>query len=187
MFPVKKAQKRARKERLSIENGKGGVSEVVSVDQDDVSDYEKIRLKNIAERKKMFENLKRDMMNLKKEMAPRPKFPVSGSGVVRRRRASLKYNSRSDRVLRSGRSMGQSSKEVNYTEMSDGEEGEEGVARKTRARNPNPSMWASDPNVDILQPEDVSEEMLANVADRYSDKGRYLYIYMTSALVEGRG
>ena len=174
MFPVKKAQKMARKERLSIENEKGGVSEIVSVDQDDVSDYEKIRLKNIAERKKMFENLKRDMMNLKKEMAPRPKFSVSGPRVVRRRRISLKYNSRSDRVLRSGRSMSQSSKEVNYTEMSDEEE-EEGVARKTRARNPNPSMWASDPNVDILQPEDVSEEMLANVADRYSDKGRYLY------------
>ena len=103
MFPVKKAQKMARKERLSIENEKGGVSEIVSVDQDDVSDYEKIRLKNIAERKKMFENLKRDMMNLKKEMAPRPKFSVSGPRVVRRRRISLKYNSRSDRVLRSGR------------------------------------------------------------------------------------
>ena len=60
-----------------------------------------------------------------------------------------------------------------YEEMSDDDdEGEEEANAKKRARvrNPNPSMWATNPNVDILQPEDVTEEMLANVAERYSDK-----------------
>ena len=51
----------------------------MSIDKEDVSDYEKIRLKNIAERKKMFENLKRDMTNLKMDMAPKPKFPVAAT------------------------------------------------------------------------------------------------------------
>merc|ERR1719226_191382 len=72
-FAKKGGDVNCRRERLLIENNKGDVCEVVSIDKDDVSDYEKIRLKNIAERRKMFENLKRDMMTLKKDMAPKAK------------------------------------------------------------------------------------------------------------------
>lgn len=146
----------------------------MSIDKEDVSDYEKIRLKNIAERKKMFENLKRDMTNLKMDMAPKPKFPVAAT--ARKWRMSLTYSSRSERVVtRSRRSVGGSVEDVNETlKMKRSWEEifyeEEGFARGTSARNPNPSMWANNPDVDILKPEDVSEEMLANVADRYSDK-----------------
>ena len=169
-----------RRERLLIENNKGDVCEVVSIDKDDVSDYEKIRLKNIAERRKMFENLKRDMMTLKKDMAPKAKPQMSTTAKARRWRKSLKYSSRSERVVtRSSRSeVRKPLKEMKETVgmkgmrgvISDFDDEEEDFARKAGARNPNPSMWANNPNVDILQPEDVSEEMLANVADRYSDK-----------------
>ena len=126
----------------------------------------------------MFENLKRDMINLKNDLAPRPRPKLPVAAIAKRRRMSLPYSSRSERVVtRSRRSVGGSSEavkmkrtweEISYEEGE--EEEEEGCARRTGARNHNPSMWVNNPNVGILQPEDVSEKMLANVADRYSDK-----------------
>ena len=101
---------RSKREKLVIENDKGEEAGIVLV-SDDLSDYEKVRLKNIAERQKMFENLKKDMMSLKKDMtAPNSGKPKQSHIVARRRRGtSLGYSSRAERVVtRSRTSLGSS-------------------------------------------------------------------------------
>ena len=128
----------SKREKLVIENDEGEEAGIVMV-SDDLSEYEKVRLKNIAERQKMFEKLKEDMMSLKRDMtATRPgnsqpgKSKSEKSLVARRRRGtSLGYSSREERVFTRSRASLGSSEEANprkrlYEEMSDDDdEGQE--------------------------------------------------------------
>ena len=180
--PGRPSKSKGREEKITIENDEGEEAEELTVNNEEVSEYEKIRLKNIAERQKMFAKLKSDMMALKRDMAPKPK-PKTG---VKRARNFLMYSSRKERVFTrsrrnstgsseasSGRSSGASTpidKKRLWEEVSDSESEDEDVPKRSSVRNPNPSMWMKDPNINILMPEDVTDEMLANVADRVSDK-----------------
>ena len=167
-------------EKITIENAEGEETGELTVNKDEVSEYEKIRLKNIAERQKMFSKLKADMMALKRTMAPKPK-PKSGGN---RARNLLMYSSRKERVVTrsrrnsagcsepsSGSNSGASTpikRKRFWEEMSDFSESEdEDTPKRAFVRN---RMWMKDPNINILMPEDITDEMLANVADRVSDK-----------------
>ena len=55
-------------------------------------------------------------------------------------------------------------------EESDEESDEEFVETKRRRISHHPGRWANDPNEDIITPEDVTDEMLQNVADYVSEK-----------------
>jgi len=171
------------KEKIKIENAEGEEAGEVTINNDEVSEYEKIRLKNIAQRQEMFAKLKADMIALKQDMAPKPK-PKCG---VNRAKNFLMYSSRKERVVTrsrrnsagcsepsSGSNSGASTpikRKRLWEEMSDFSESEdEDTPKRTYVRNPNPGMWMKDPNVNILMPEDITDEMLANIADRVSDK-----------------
>ncbi len=175
----------------AIENGnlvvedKDGKEEIVKVPKKEVSDYEKIRLANIAERQKMFATLKAEMTKLKKEVAPKPKPRQPGALRLK----GFLYSSRKDPVYTrsrrnsagssepsSGSNSGSSTPQKRrklweeYSDIEDFSDDEVDEGKYRRARNPNPGMWLKNPNVDILQPEGVTDDMLANVADRVSEK-----------------
>ena len=169
-------------EKIKIENAEGEEAGEVTVNKDDVSEYEKIRLKNIAERQEMFAKLKSDMMALKRDIAPKPKPKCS----VNRAKNFLMYSSRKERVVTrsrrnsagwsepsSGSNSGASTpikRKRFWEEISDSEGEDEDTPKRAFVRNPNPGMWMRNPNINILMPEDITDEMLANVADRVSDK-----------------
>ena len=125
---------------------------------EEISEYEKTRLKNIAEQKAMFlNNLKKSALALSTSMTPKqakqskPKIfapntePIVRSKRILERRSSAKENQNGDKpVTDSG---GPEYKELPH-----------------KRRKSIPSRWGFNPNIDILQPEDITEEMLANVA-----------------------
>jgi hypothetical protein len=84
---------KSSEDMVVIENGEGGYEEMSPV-KHEVSDYEKARLANIAERQAMFAKLKGDMMELKRSLAPKPK-PRS----LVRRTLGIMYSTRRDPVL----------------------------------------------------------------------------------------
>jgi len=174
---------RAKKEKLIIENDDGEKEGEFTVIEEEISEYERIRLKNIAQRQEMFAKLKADMMALKKDIAPTPKQRCSAN----RHRAIMLYSSRKERVVTRSRrnsagwsepSSGSNSGTTTPTkrkrfweEMSDlSDSDEEETPKRTYVRNPNPGMWMKNPNINILMPEDITDKMLENVADRVSDK-----------------
>ena len=123
-------------------------------ENEELSDYEKIRNKNIAEQKAMFlNNLKKSALNLSTSMTltpkrPRPKLFAPRTEPNRKSsRSCVKENSYYEKTI--------------YFEKVDSSF--EGLPRKRRKSMP--SLAARfDPNIDILQPEDITEEMLDNVA-----------------------
>ena len=125
-------------------------------ENEELSDYEKIRNKNIAEQKAMFLNsLKKSALALSTSMTPvtpkrpRPKLfaPRTEPNRKSSRSCVVKENSYYEKPI--------------YFEKVDSSF--EGLPRKRRKSMP--SLGARfDPNIDILQPEDITEEMLDNVA-----------------------
>ena len=123
-------------------------------ENEELSDYEKIRNKNIAEQKAMFLNsLKKSALALSTSITvtpkrPRPKFFSPRTEPNRKSsRSCVKENSYYEKPI--------------YSENVDSSF--EGLPRKRRKSMP--SLGARfDPNIDILQPEDITEEMLDNVA-----------------------
>ena len=123
-------------------------------ENEELSDYEKIRNKNIAEQKAMFLNsLKKSALALSNSITVTPKRP----------RPKL-FSPRTEPNRKSSRSC---VKENSYYEkpiyFDKVDSSFEGLPRKRRKSMP--SLGARfDPNIDILQPEDITEEMLDNVA-----------------------
>ena len=123
-------------------------------ENEELSDYEKIRNKNIAEQKAMFLNsLKKSALALSTSITvtpkrPRPKFFSPRTEPNRKSsRSCVKENSYYEKPI--------------YFEKVD--TSFEGLPHKRRKSMP--SLGARfDPNIDILQPEDITEEMLDNVA-----------------------
>ena len=122
-------------------------------ENEELSDYEKIRNKNIAEQKAMFLNsLKKSALALSTSMTPKqpkqskPKIfspitePIIRSKRILERRSSAKENQNDDKPI------------TEYKEL----------PHKRRKSMPS-RCTGFNPNIDILQPEDVTEEMLANV------------------------
>ena len=127
-------------------------------ENEELSDYEKIRNKNIAEQKAMFlNNLKKSALALSTSMTPKqptrskPKIfapntePIVRSKRILERRSSAKENQSGDKPITD--SGGPEYKELPH-----------------KRRKSMPSRWGFNPNIDILLPEDITEEMLANVA-----------------------
>ena len=123
-------------------------------ENEELSDYEKIRNKNIAEQKAMFLNsLKKSALALSTSITvtpkrPRPKFFSPRTEPNRKSsRSCVKENSYYKKPI--------------YFEKVDSSF--EGLPCKRRKSMP--SLGARfDPNIDILQPEDITVEMLDNVA-----------------------
>jgi len=146
----------------------------------ELTEYEEIQQKNIADRKAIFE----DLWKAKKE-AEMPKIqPVARKfGVARRRTApgvalfctrtepinlrSRNVTGSSDKDSDSGISSGYSTPRWREGEecLSDGEE-----ELPKRRRISHPKRWVKDPNVDVPTPEDVTDEQLENVAEYVSEK-----------------
>lgn len=150
----------------------------------EVSEYEKLRLKNIADRAAMFAALKRDFAAFKKA-TPSPRGLVNTGEKRKYERGPKLYSSRSEPVKTRTRSRlnseagsenssGQSTpKKRNYffgLGCDSDEEFLEPSPKKTRVMKVNPGKWMHDPNAKIPSPDEITDEMLDNVADRVSEK-----------------
>jgi len=133
-------------------------------------DYEKIRLKNIAEQKAMFlEQLKNSATALSKSMKPKPRSYTPNSMSTFRRKEVVRkiYSTRSSRS--NSISPNDSPKKISEVDdYSSDEEFIEYIGPKKRKSMPH--MWAFNPNDRIAKPEDVTQRMLDNVADYVSQK-----------------
>ena len=137
---------------------------------DEVSDYEKIRLKNMADLRMKFLD---EMKKMAKGMAPVPKPRKPAVKAVMRRKIPKQrriYGTRSRRNSNeSFEYLGDSNEKLLYEETIDeDDEYEEYVPKKRRTSNV--TRWGFNPNEDIRMPEDVTEEELDNVADYVSQK-----------------
>jgi len=139
----------------------------------EMSEYERIRQQNIAERKRLFE----EILEAAKDLKPSPVVKKRNS-APRRRTIIVPYSTRTEPIsLRSrhvsgsdsGVSSGLSTPVKRRARYFD-DDGEEDYRQPARKRRSFPARWAKNPNVDVATPEDVSEEMLENVADFVSEK-----------------
>jgi len=140
----------------------------------EVSDYEKLRLKNMKEREAMF----KEMKEMAQELKPVVEHPTPKTRPTQR--TSVPDSTRTEPVnLRTRRVR------ASYAEISDGlsnfhynkrfrEEDEAsatgGGNKKARKRRPEPSRRVKNPNVDVATPDDITDEMLENVCDHVSEK-----------------
>ena len=146
--------------------------------EEDLSDYERIRQQNILERQKFFADLK--LMMSKTALAPPKPKP---SNVTHRRRfqfisgRSEPYMTRSHSKVNSEGNSSNSSKLSTpkkkifrfYEEYDSDDDDDDRYFPETK-RVSHPKMWILDPNTNILDPNQVTEEMLANVCDKVKDK-----------------
>ncbi len=133
----------------------------------------------------MFAALKSEFNAFKASLVPAKRASTGGINSGRKARRYAPYVARRDPVYTRSRrnSGGSGSGGSSYAsserstpkkwreedEYSDGDSDEENYAPQ-RQRRSAPRMWLFDPNDDILMPEDVTDEMLENVADRSSEK-----------------
>lgn len=160
----------------------------------DVSEYEKLRQKNIADRAAMFAALKKEFAQFKKDSTPtgnpcvtakRKALHSGGGGVYGRRSLGprILYSTRSEppktrtrsRLNSEGsseHSSGQSTpKKRNYFfGLGEDEEFIEPAAKRQRTPRICPERWNHDPNTKIPSPDDITDAMLDNVADYVSEK-----------------
>jgi len=179
---VRRKMSLGTEEKIKIENAEGEEAGEVTVNRDVKVALKPLMESGCGERQEMFAKLKSDMMALKRDIAPKPKPKCS----VNRAKNFLMYSSRKERVVTrsrrnsagwsepsSGSNSGASTpikRKRFWEEISDSESEDEDTPKRAFVRNPNPGMWMRNPNINILMPEDITDEMLANVADRVSDK-----------------
>jgi len=138
--------------------------------EEPLSDYEKIRIKNIQEQKaKFLEELKKSAKALSVSMKPKPKAFTPNPNYRRRKIIRKNYITRSSKKNSDG-----SREMVNGDHYYSSDE--EYVELTPKRRRSVPQMWAFNPNENILQPEDITEDMLNNVYE----PGRNVKVYRTS-------
>jgi len=145
----------------------------------DMTEYELLQQKNVADRRAIFE----EMWKAKKE-AEEPKKHPAPHRVVRRRTAPAfaPYCTRTEPIkLRSrnvtgssdsdsGISSGLSTPTKRWREGDEYASDEEDATLPKRRRISHPKRWLKDPNIDVPTPDDITDEMLDNVADYVSEK-----------------
>jgi hypothetical protein len=173
----------------------GGPSFLPGALKSEMSEYEKIREGNIAEREAMLAALMSDFASFKQETGIKPKAAPARTQVKKRKR--VEYDSDGDEVSFSVRPDGarksarlsmlpedraKLGSEVKYKDC-DYPEGRRGLAEeqdgydsddyqayedRTKKRAPRPGQI--DPNDNVLMPEDVTEAMLNKICERFGDK-----------------
>ncbi len=154
----------------------------IKVVNEKMSDYEKIRQKNIEDRKAMFAALKMEFNSFKASLAPAKRPSTGGGGARRHHRKYMPYLTKRDPVYTRSRrnssgdscsSNSNASSEFStprkWSEEDEYSSGDEGYM-PARERRSAPRMWCFNPNDDILMPEDITDEMMDNVADRVLEK-----------------
>merc|ERR1719370_2487260 len=158
-----------------------------------LSEYEKIRQGNIAEREAMLQALMADFDSFKKDSgigaakkAPpkkrkRVEYDSDDEGGFRGRKVKVEGSRKSARLSAAPEDKGKMGSEITYKEGYDPES--RGLAEerddydsddyqayedRTKKRAPRPGQI--DPNVDVLMPEDITEAMLNKVCERFGEK-----------------
>ena len=151
--------------------------------EEELSAYEKMRLKNIEEKRQMMAALRAELQKgfgalSRKPPRPqvRPHKPYKRRMVFVQRREPIKLRSRRNSL---GSSEGESSncnsekstpKKRRFWEEYEDESDDEFMELGPAPKRYHPNRWTLDPNTNFLAPEDVTEYMLNNVCDRVSDK-----------------
>merc|ERR1719370_2732050 len=158
-----------------------------------LSEYEKIRQGNIAEREAMLQALMADFDSFKKDSgigavkkAPpkkrkRVEYDSDDEGGFRGSKVRVEGSRKSARLSAAPEDKGKMGSEITYKEGYDPES--RGLAEerddydsddyqayedRTKKRAPRPGQI--DPNVDVLMPEDITEAMLNKVCERVGEK-----------------
>jgi hypothetical protein len=158
------------------------INRVTAEPKEELCEYELIRQRNIEAKRAMFAALmacKADLApNRKPSQQPRKYHRRSFVVVTRRDPVNTRRRSRLNSEGSSSNSNSSNNSEASdsprkrmrfHEEMYSSDE-EEDDDEGRRGRNYSRRSWGYDPNVKILAPEDVTEAMLANVADRVAEK-----------------
>ena len=141
--------------------------------KEELSDYEKLRLKNIADRAQMFAALKKEFASYKAAHALAPqKRRSTGSGPMRKPLGNIRVF-RKDPINTRGRlnSEGSSNTSSNQpTPRKRPREDDDEDFRPAKIYKVNPARWMVDPDEKIPESDEITQEMLDNVADRVSEK-----------------
>merc|ERR1712012_27957 len=187
------AKKAPQKRKAPAGRGRGGAHKMPTALTGELSEYEKIRQGNIAEREAMLQALMADFDNFKKDSgigaakkAPpkkrkREEYDSDDEGGFRGGKVKVEGSRKSARLFAAPEDKGKMGSEITYKEGYDPES--RGLAEerddydsdvyqayedRTRKRAPRPGQI--DPNEDVLMPEDVTEAMLNKVCDRFGEK-----------------
>merc|ERR1712012_243852 len=187
------AKKAPQKRKAPAGRGRGGAHKMPTVLTGELSEYEKIRQGNIAEREAMLQALMADFDSFKKDSgigavkkAPpkkrkRAEYDSDDEGVFRGGKVKVEGSRKSARLSAAPEDKGKMGSEITYKEGYDPES--RGLAEerddydsddyqayedRTKKRAPRPGQI--DPNVDVLMPEDVTEAMLNKVCERFGEK-----------------
>jgi len=183
-FKKKKPAARARKPVAKRGGKMAGLPMIVpGAMKSELSEYEKIRENNIKEREAMLMALMKDFDTYKQDNG----LVKSAQRPVKRRKTgedgAFRTTARAPLTRRKSSRLTEGEKEqeglIEWSEnnkrklaeedsdYSDDEEGEEGEKKPRRAQ---PTRWATDPNVNIIMPEDVTKGMLKRVSTSSTGK-----------------
>jgi len=142
---------------------------LVAEEKEDLPDYEILRNKNIQEQKALFlAQLKKSATALSNSMKPKPKAYTPNPNYRRKVVERKIYPTRSSTPKSSLVTPSESSKYIDEDDdYSTDEEFEELPPKKRRSM---PGRWMYDPNAEPMKAEDVTQDMLDNVADYVSQK-----------------
>ena len=137
--------------------GKGGKGRKSLAEQEKLSEIEIIRQRNIDQRTEMIKAMKAAALAANPPKAKKPRV-YKHNPNIRRKRPKREYETRSK-----AQKLELPGEEEKDDESSD----EEGytIISGARHRRSQPSQWVFDPNVDIVMPEDVTDEMLDSVVE----------------------
>lgn len=138
-----------------------------------LSEYEEIQAKNIADRKAQMAKIFEDLWSAKKEVdaAEKPR-PLPRKARRKTAPSVAPVCTRTEPIkLRSRKVSGTGSSDSGLDSLDSGwstptkrwREVDEEEEYAKRPRISHPKRWIKDPNIDVLPPEDVTEEMLDNV------------------------
>merc|ERR1711963_873973 len=187
------AKKAPPKRKAPAGRGRGGASKMPTALTGEMTEYEKIRQGNIAEREAMLQALMADFDSFKKDSgigaakkAPpkkrkRVEHNSDDEGGFRGGKVRVEGSRKSARLSAAPEDKGKMGSEITYKEGYDPES--RGLAEerddydsddyqayedRTKKRAPRPGQI--DPNVDVLMPEDITEAMLNKVCERFGEK-----------------
>ena len=180
------AKKAPPKRKAPAGRGRGGALKMPTALTGELSEYEKIREGNIAERKAMLQALMADFDSFKKDSgigaakkAPpkkrrRVEYDNDNEGGFRGGKVKVEGSRKSARLSTAPEDKGKMGSEITYDPKSRGlaEERDDYDSQacedRTKKRAPRPGQI--DPNEDVLMPEDVTEAMLNKLCERFGEK-----------------
>ena len=137
----------------------------------ELSEYEKIRQGNIAEREAI------NAAGLDCRLRQRVEYDSDDEGGFRRGKVKVEGSRRSARLSAAPEDKGKMGSEITYdpksrglAEERDDYDSDDYRAHEDRSKKRAPRPGQIDPNVDVLMPEDVAEAMLNRVCERFGEK-----------------